>query len=219
MMKIINYYFNTSFRRKSLDKLLKKNVHLFRGTVLDIGGRDRGNFKKPKISVQKWIFLDIQEKNHPDLVQDVANMHDVKSKTVDVVCAIELFEHVRSPEAGLNEIYRILKKNGTLILSCPFLFPIHGDPDDWQRWTESKWMLTLNNLKFEKIYLQTTGLFFTTLNDMLLTLLNDLPIPFNKLKYLFLPLLSFFTVLDRYSFTATKRLKNFHNGYFIIATK
>lgn len=54
MKKKIKYYFGTSNRRKILDALQQKYSHLYQGVVLDIGGRDRGKFKKPKDRVKNW---------------------------------------------------------------------------------------------------------------------------------------------------------------------
>ena len=48
LKKHIRYYFWATYRRKILDKLLKENKHYYKGVVLDIGGRDRGKFKKAK---------------------------------------------------------------------------------------------------------------------------------------------------------------------------
>jgi len=42
--------------------------------VLDIGGRNRGKFIKPKDKVEKWIFADIESKHKPDIVVDVCDI-------------------------------------------------------------------------------------------------------------------------------------------------
>lgn len=39
-------------------------------------------------------------------------MRDIKNESVDVINAIELFEHVEKNEEGLKERYRVLKKMG-----------------------------------------------------------------------------------------------------------
>lgn len=93
--------------------------------------------KNQKI-VEKWIFVDVEEKHNPDIVLDVADMGKIKDESIDVINAIELFEHVEKIQQGLKECYRVLKKDGVMILSTPFLFPIHADPYDFQRWTEEK---------------------------------------------------------------------------------
>lgn len=133
------FYKWMTYRRRLLDLLQEKYKHLYKGVVLDIGGRDQGYFKKPKENVEKWIFADIVKEFNPDIVLDVTNMNNIDSNSVDVINAIELFEHVKDIEKGLNECFRVLKKDGVFMLSTPFLFPIHADPFDFQRWTNTKW--------------------------------------------------------------------------------
>ena len=53
----------------------------------------------------------------------------------DCILAIEVFEHLENPALATAEIYRSLKEGGTLIMSVPFMFHIHGDPHDYQRFT------------------------------------------------------------------------------------
>ena len=143
-----NYYYWASYRRKMLDLLLEKYKDLYTGKILDIGGRDRGRFKKPKDKVEKWIFADINEKHEPDMVLDVMNMNSIEEASIDVVNAIELFEHVQDVDKGLKECYRVLKYSGTLIISSPFLIHIHADPFDFQRWTYHQWKKKLEEIGF-----------------------------------------------------------------------
>ena len=71
---MIKYYFWATYRRKLLDKLLEENKSYYKGIVLDIGGRDRGKFKKPKDKVEKWIFADTEDRHQPDIVLDVSEV-------------------------------------------------------------------------------------------------------------------------------------------------
>lgn len=216
----IRYYFWASYRRKILDELLEKNKHYYKGIVLDIGGRDRGRFKKPKSEVKKWIFADIEEKHNPDVVLDVANMDKIKNESIDVINAIELFEHVEKVEQGLKECYRVLKKDGVMILSAPFLYPIHSDPCDFQRWTEGKWKKVLKEISFDIEKFEIMGRFFTVLADMKKILTKSMPRIIRYLLYLFYPLLDLTTKLDNLRYTKNHpKLGKYHGGYFIILRK
>jgi SAM-dependent methyltransferase len=55
--------------------------------------------------------------------------------TFDTVVCLEVLEHVLNPDAALNEARRVLKPEGHLLLSTPFLYPIHDAPSDFRRWT------------------------------------------------------------------------------------
>jgi len=213
-------YFSFSFRRKAIDRLLEKNKDYYKGVVLDVGGRDRGNFEKPKTKVKKWIFADIVKEHNPDIVLDVMDMQEIAPETIDVVNATELFEHIERIEKGLNECYRVLKKNGVIILSCPFLTPIHGDPYDFQRWTESKWKNQLKEIGFIIEKFEITGLYFTVLADFKKAFVRSLPRPVSYFCKLFYPLLDLMVLLDKTNWVLkNKNLNKFHNGYFIVAGK
>jgi len=216
----LKYYIWASNRRKILDKLQEKYSYLYKGIVLDIGGRDRGAFKKPKDKVEKWIFADIETKYKPDIVVDVADMQNIDTESIDIINAVELFEHVEKIQQGISECYRILKKSGKLILSVPFLFPVHADPYDFQRWTLTKWKKELNKSGFTIEKHEITGRFFTVLGDMNKTLVKSFPFGIKHLGYLSFLFFDLLKQLDK-----TKCIKNhsklgkYHGGYFIIAKK
>ena len=202
-----------------MDNFQKKYAFLYKGVVLDIGGRDRGLFKKPKQEVKKWIFADIESTHNPDIVLDVANMNNIFDKSIDVINAIELFEHVEKIEDGLRECYRVLKDDGLMIISVPFLFQIHGDPYDYQRWTIEKWRMELKKYNFKINKIEIMGRVFTLLADIIRNIFNSLPRPVNRISYLFYPFLLFLSKIDNTRFVLKSNLKNYHGGYFMIIKK
>ncbi len=217
----LGYYLWASYRRKSLDRLQGRFQDLYRGVVLDIGGRDRGRFVKPRDHVDKWIFADINEEHRPDLVLDVSDMRgEFADRGVDVVNAMELFEHVERIDRGLEECFRVLKEKGRLLISVPFLYPVHADPHDFQRWTREKWTRTLGDLGFYIEAFEVTGGFFSVLGDAVKTLVHSLPRIPCRFFQLFYPLLDLFVLLDRTDFGSSHpRLTGYHGGYFIVARK
>lgn len=58
-----------------------------------------------------------------------------KDDAFDVVLCTEVLEHVPEPEAVLREIKRVLRRGGRLILTTPFLVPLHEEPYDFYRYT------------------------------------------------------------------------------------
>lgn len=221
--KELEYYLWATNRRRLLDELQKKYEHIYHGVVLDVGGRDRGRFKKPKKSVEQWVFIDIEAEHQPDMVLDVAKMTKIKNDSIDVINAIELFEHVEKIDEGIKECHRVLKKGGFFIISMPFLYAIHGDPHDFQRWTEFKWRTELSKHQFKIVHFEIMGRYFFVLSENLKYLLNQAPLilGINKLlKLCFYPLLHAMAGLDQFLFvTNNKILGNFHGGYFIVAEK
>jgi SAM-dependent methyltransferase len=219
LKKEIGYYFFASNRRKLLDKLLFANQHLYHGVVLDIGGRDRGKFQSPKDKVEKWITADIEATRQPDIVLDVCDMQSIETESIDVVNALELFEHVERPEEGLQECARVLKKNGTFILSMPFLSPIHGDPSDFQRWTSHKIKKVLSTYDLHIQSMSTMGYFFTVLTDTIKVGMGSTPF-IRHLRFILYPFLDMVTRLDAlHSVQNHNTLNKYTTGYFVVATK
>lgn len=78
--------------------------------------------------------FDIDEKYGPDILGDICT-HDFGETGFDVIVLSEVLEHVHSPHLAIKNIHRILKKDGRLILTVPFIFPIHERPHDYFRYT------------------------------------------------------------------------------------
>jgi SAM-dependent methyltransferase len=51
------------------------------------------------------------------------------------VIAMNTFEHVARFWRGFEEVYRVLRSDGALFISCPFYFHIHDHPSDYWRFT------------------------------------------------------------------------------------
>ena len=70
-------------------------------------------------------------------VDCVANVEALPQSTgsVGTVLALNAFEHVKCFWRGLDEVHRVLRPDGVLILSTPFHFRIHQFPHDYWRFT------------------------------------------------------------------------------------
>ena len=122
-------------------------------------------------------------------------------------------------KGGVAECVRLLKPGGLFIISMPFLYPVHGDPYDFQRWTDQKWknVLKENGMTVQKI--EIMGRAFTVFSETARAMIIDMPVLLRKpLKFVFLPLLVCISKLDYLKMVQnSQKLKNFHGGYFIIA--
>src|SRR3989344_1979386 len=215
MFEEIKYYFLTTYRRKALDKALNEYQYLFKGNVLDIGGGKKdGKFKHPR--TKKWIVVDIDKKTKPDIVASVAKL-PFKDESFDTVKATELFEHVDNYEKGFSECVRVLKKRGHLIISSPFMYPLHPDPNDYQRVGREKWesLAKINKLKIE--IFEEQGYFFTLISEILRAAITNMPwILLRYPLYLLFPFFDLLTYLDSTILVQnSKFLKSYVCGYFI----
>lgn len=53
----------------------------------------------------------------------------------DTVILLEVLEHLSEPRRALKEARRVLVHGGRIVISTPFLYPIHDAPGDYRRWT------------------------------------------------------------------------------------
>jgi 2-polyprenyl-3-methyl-5-hydroxy-6-metoxy-1,4-benzoquinol methylase len=105
--------------------------------VLNIGaGGDIGKTLMRHAEQQQFqvVALDIDAKRRPDIVGDIC-AYDFKGQQFDTIVMAEILEHIHSPHLALENVHRILKDSGRLILTTPFIFPIHDRPYDYYRYT------------------------------------------------------------------------------------
>lgn len=155
-----------TLRRYYLD--LKLSQIVFGGKVLDVGGHRnrRGSFRIPYDEVESWELVNIDPSTEPDYCCSAEDI-PVNSLSYDQVILTEVLEHLEKPESVLDECYRVLKSSGSLFISMPFLFPVHADPHDYQRWTSDKFYLTLNKIGFKKITIEPMGNIIAVIHDLL----------------------------------------------------
>jgi SAM-dependent methyltransferase len=110
-----------------------------RGRVLDIGCADRWVERRLPYG-SEYIGLDYLATGkymyhaRPDLFADASQL-PLADASVDTVVMLEVMEHLHQPREALREIARVLRPDGRLLLSMPFLYPLHDAPHDYQRLT------------------------------------------------------------------------------------
>ena len=117
-----------SFRRYYLDKLLDKHSDLISGKVLDIGGKKegkRGSFDITSLNADV-IYLNLDQETNPDLHSNAENI-PVGDREFDTVVMTEVLEYVEDANKVMKEVYRVTKDETNVIISIPFLHPVHGD--------------------------------------------------------------------------------------------
>ena len=159
-----------SCRRFFVDKFFLKNIHQFLpGTeILDIGGKKehkRGTFDIGKYPLRvKYANIDASTK--PDYLCDAANI-PVRDNTFNGVILAEVLEHVKEPKKLLTESFRVLKPGGKILITVPFMFHIHADPQDYARYTEQWYQECLAEIGFRHIRIETQGGFGAVVLNLL----------------------------------------------------
>ncbi|HTE51706.1 MAG TPA: methyltransferase domain-containing protein [Kofleriaceae bacterium] len=96
----------------------------------EIGDRIVAAREKHGLDVRQ---LDIRSDRGADVVADICKWHS--EEPYDAVVCSEVLEHLWAPHLAIDNIRASLRDGGRLILTAPFVFPIHGAPHDYFRYT------------------------------------------------------------------------------------
>lgn len=81
------------------------------------------------------VGLDIRPGAGVHVIGD-AQALGIGDATFDVILCTEVLEHLPEPQRAIDEMYRVLRPGGRLVLTTRFLFPIHDAPHDYFRFTK-----------------------------------------------------------------------------------
>jgi SAM-dependent methyltransferase len=83
---------------------------------------------------KEYVGVDMRAGPGVDCVASVEKL-PYATGSIGAVLALNTFEHVKCFWRGLDEVHRVLRPDGALVLSTPFFFRIHEYPDDYWRFT------------------------------------------------------------------------------------
>lgn len=151
-----------NFTHLAIDELKKKK----RGRLVDIGC-GRAPYKAELLPfVEKYVGVDSPKTadlytsgRKPDVLADAKSLPFERGE-FDTALMLQVLEYIDRPDQALAETQRVLKEGGALILTSPFMYPIHDYPHDRYRYTESALKDLLRTAGFNRIKVTSHGGFF-----------------------------------------------------------
>jgi len=146
--------------RKTLARAIRREAAFCKGTVLDFGCGARPY--ESLFNVDRYIGLDIESSGHPpegkcpDIYYDGKHI-PLDDESINHVFSAEVFEHVFNVPELFIEIHRVLRPGGTLIMTCPFVWPLHEEPYDFARYTPYALKSLLSDAGFENVSVKPCG--------------------------------------------------------------
>lgn len=135
-------------------------------SVLDVGGGIKfGKYLekyKDLFKGKEYICLDKEPNYKPDIVGDIHDLPFPDQRFAAVHCNAVL-EHVENPHKAVDEMFRVLKPGGKILVYVPFLYPYHAEKGvykDFYRYTKDGLNYLFRN--FSHVELQPVRGFFET---------------------------------------------------------
>lgn len=95
---------------------------------------------------KEYIGCDMREGTGVDRIENVEKL-SFEDSSVGTILMMDTLEHVKNCHNAMNEVHRVLKKDGIVLMSSLMDFPIHDHPYDYWRFTPQAFKLLLD--KFE----------------------------------------------------------------------
>ena len=127
--------------------------------ILDVGsGCGPYWYLRPDCS---WVGLDIYPSKPETIVVSQGSTWAFDNCSFDGVLCTQVLEHAFDFKLILSEVERILKPGGVLVISVPFIFPYHGAPEDFHRF--SKFAMEKHLQDFQILMQSQVGNYFETM--------------------------------------------------------
>lgn len=137
-----NYFY---WVRVNLYRTVSEYSSKISGRVLDVGCGSKPYEKL--FNFDSYVGLEYSAtrnnaSSHADIFYDGRTFPFANDSFDSVVC-FQVLEHVFEPDNLMNEIARVLKPEGRLMLTVPFVWPLHEEPYDYGRYSYwgLKWFL------------------------------------------------------------------------------
>ncbi len=133
------------------------------------------------------VDLNQNEFNNVDYVINNNEPLPFESNFIDTVLSTQVLEHTNEPDNYINEISRVLKPGGYLILTCPGSYMLHEEPNDFFRYTKYGIEYLVEKHGLEIVRLDTAGGAWRLMGQIFLnhkTFANKITIPiFSQVFY------------------------------------
>ena len=150
LFKTIGRALSGKLTRITLDRFVA--AHATAKRTLDVGAQN-GPYAA---FFPNRIGLDIRRGGGVAIVGD-AQALGIGDATFETVLCTEVLEHLPEPQKAIDEMYRVLRPGGELLLTTRFLFPVHDAPHDYFRYTKYGLRHLLRRFEVLELHEETTA--------------------------------------------------------------
>lgn len=141
-------------RREEYTRLSKLSID---GNILDVGGSKKSGYHELIGGAHTITTGNIDASYGADIIFDAEQSWPFPGASFDGVLLVNLLEHLYHYENALAEAARVLKGGGTVAGVVPFMFSVHGSPNDYFRYTRSALEHLLADRGFSGVRIEELG--------------------------------------------------------------
>lgn len=208
-----------SITRAMMNSWLARRVGKLEGVVYDLGGGGTPSYKDVLHLPSTFYNVDMMAEAMPTIVADIEKPLPIAEGTADVVLLFNTLEHVFHYQHVIDEMYRILKPGGRVIVYVPFMVGFHTFQgkgffiNDYFRYSQSALDRIFHQSGFRQIKIVPLGGLYWVMADLAIVAVR-----FRVLRWMVAAILG---TIER----TTARLRRFDSsskypiGYFVEAVK
>lgn len=155
---------------RQMKRSMHKAKEYAKGICLDIGAGKAPYKRYLESHCKNYIITDSEtththmfKDSHTDFVMAEATLLPFDNESIDTVVLTQVLEHVFDYEKALREAVRVLKKEGVMLLSVPFIYQAHATPYDYHRFSEYGLKMLFQKYELEVLEWHYQGYLGTTL--------------------------------------------------------
>jgi len=127
---------------------------VFEFGALQVEGQEGFADLRPLFPDKEYYGCDMRPGLGVDRILDLHAI-DLESESVGTVLCFDTLEHVEYPHRAMEEIFRVVKPGGIVVISSVFNFVIHYYPFDYWRFTPEAFKSLLK--QFNGVYVGSAG--------------------------------------------------------------
>jgi hypothetical protein len=155
-------YIKLLFSNNSILRILQINEfkkYKFSGNCLEFGANHKmqRNFLNKHSKAYQVSYSNIDNKNKT-FIKINLNKKNTHKKKYENIVIFNVLEHVSEVDIALRNLNLLLNRKGKILGSTPFLYRVHGAPNDYNRFTKSYLQKILEKKNFINIKIEEIGL-------------------------------------------------------------
>jgi len=137
----------------SLRSAIAKSADHVNGCMLDAGCGLKTHKAFFSDNVKRYIGLDYSPTsgylgNKADIYGDIKRLPFMDNSFDTILCS-EVLEHIDRTDVAMGEFHRVLKIAGIIIITAPFMYPVHSCGADFMRFTRQGLVSILERNNFK----------------------------------------------------------------------